>query len=154
MVLCCWQLSMWLHYHCPVTVWSQCIVGGIGVLLCIHVTYLHFLSIIFISRGVPVLVDGAHALGILPLNLHELGADYYTTNCHKWFSAFKGCALLYVKRSLQSTVKPLVISHGFGHGFNSDFMWTGMIIFLFYIYNHSSPSPIRLQIQHVFGSTS
>ncbi|XP_072018992.1 uncharacterized protein [Amphiura filiformis] len=78
------------------------------------------------ERGVPVLVDGAHGLGILPLNLHELDVDYYTTNCHKWFSSFKGCALLYVKKSLQSTVGPLIISHGFGHGFNSDFMWSGL----------------------------
>ena len=74
-----------------------------------------------------MLIDGAHSLGMLPLHLDKLGADYYITNCHKWFSSHKGCALMYVRKDRQSTVAPLVISHGYGHGFNSDFMWTGKV---------------------------
>lgn len=41
------------------------------------------------SKGVPVLIDGAHALGSLPLNLAGLKADYYVANAHKWLACPK-----------------------------------------------------------------
>lgn len=41
------------------------------------------------SKGVPVLIDGAHALGSLPLNLAGLEADYYVANAHKWLACPK-----------------------------------------------------------------
>lgn len=41
------------------------------------------------SKGVPVLIDGAHALGSLPLNLTGLEADYYVANAHKWLACPK-----------------------------------------------------------------
>ncbi|XP_067841148.1 uncharacterized protein [Heptranchias perlo] len=76
------------------------------------------------QRGTKVLIDGAHALGVMDLKLSSLGADYYTSNCHKWFCSPKGCAFLYVKPELQNCLHPLVISHGFGYGFNSEYIWT------------------------------
>lgn len=77
------------------------------------------------ERGIPVLVDGAHAPGTLPLELENLGADWYTGNAHKWLFAPKGCAFLWVAPHQQAQTHPTVISHGFGQGFLAEFDWVG-----------------------------
>lgn len=81
------------------------------------------------ARGTRVLVDGAHAPGMVALDLRALGADYYAANLHKWCCAPKGAGFLWVNPKHQKEVYPLVISAGYstpaGPNFQAMFDWPG-----------------------------
>ena len=49
------------------------------------------------SKGILSAVDGAHAPGMMKLNIHDLGCDFYTSSPHKWLQAPKGCGFLFVR---------------------------------------------------------
>jgi isopenicillin-N epimerase len=83
------------------------------------------------AQGIESLIDGAHAPGMLPLDLTVLGVTYYTGNLHKWVSSPKGAAFLYVQADRQAQIHPTTISHGRNaprtgrSRFHLEFDWTG-----------------------------
>lgn len=77
------------------------------------------------AAGAKVLIDGAHAVGALELDVPAIGASFYTANLHKWLCTPKGTAFLWVHPSEQHSMRPPVTSHGQGQGFLAEFMWPG-----------------------------
>jgi isopenicillin-N epimerase len=76
-------------------------------------------------RGIPVLIDGAHAPGHLHLDLRALDPDFYVGDCHKWLFAEKGAAFLSVAPRFRSALHPGTISHGYSQGLAAEFDWVG-----------------------------
>jgi isopenicillin-N epimerase len=83
------------------------------------------------GRNIRVMIDGAHAPGMIPVNLLELNADYYTANHHKWLCGPKTSGFLHVRPDYQHEVRPTIISHGANHQelgsnpFLAEFNWVG-----------------------------
>jgi isopenicillin-N epimerase len=75
--------------------------------------------------GAKVLLDAAHAPGMIEFRLDGLEADWVTGNAHKWLFAPKGTAFLWADRAAQKGLHPTVISHGFEQGFRAEFDWVG-----------------------------
>jgi len=76
------------------------------------------------ARGVPVLVDGAHAPGAIPLDIPSLGVDWYSANLHKWAHAPRGCGILWAAPERQAMLHFPVVSWGRNRGFRDEFEHT------------------------------
>ena len=77
------------------------------------------------ARGVPVLVDGAHAPGAIALDIASLGADWVVGNLHKWAFAPRACGFLWVAPAHRAAIHPPTISWGLDVGLAQEFDWTG-----------------------------
>jgi isopenicillin-N epimerase len=77
------------------------------------------------ARGVPVMVDGAHAPGSLQLDISSIGADWYVANLHKWAHAPRACGVLWAAPDRQRDLHHPVVSWGSGQGFREEFEWNG-----------------------------
>lgn len=80
------------------------------------------------ERGMLVMVDGAHGLLANEVILDDSAPDFYLSNGHKWLSCPRGVAMMYCpEEELRNRVlrRPAVISHGFGLGYQSRFLWDG-----------------------------
>lgn len=63
------------------------------------------------SRGVRVVLDGAHAPGHVAMRVEDFGASYYTANMHKWACSPKGSAVLWVHPEQRDRCRPMVLSN-------------------------------------------
>jgi isopenicillin-N epimerase len=107
------------------------------------------------EAGILTVIDGAHAPGQLDLNVEEIGADFYTGNCHKWLCAPPGAGFLYARPEVQALLQPLIVSWGWesrnpsGNDFQDYFGWVGTHDPAAYL---SVPAAIAFQREHDWTS--
>ena len=80
------------------------------------------------ERDVWTVIDGAHAPGLIDVDLDAIGADFYGANCHKWMMAAPGCGFLHCSERAAGILEPLVVSWGEdfkGSGASADSGWGG-----------------------------
>ena len=70
------------------------------------------LSALARSKGILSAVDGAHAPGMMRLNVHDLGSDFYSSSPHKWLQAPKGSGFLYVRNEVIDRVWNTIATEG------------------------------------------
>lgn len=73
------------------------------------------------ARGVPVLVDGAHAPGSVDLDITDLDVDWYAANLHKWALTPRSCGFLWARPDWQADLHHPVVSWGRDKGFLAEF---------------------------------
>jgi isopenicillin-N epimerase len=64
------------------------------------------------SKGILSAVDGAHVIGMMALNVHDLGCDMYTSSPHKWLMAPKGTGFLYVRDEVIDRLWNTIVTAG------------------------------------------
>jgi len=76
------------------------------------ITPLRELSKMAHEKGILVMGDSAHGLGMFSLNMHDMGADFFASSPYKWFGTPTGIGLLYAKKDVQDKVWPTIVSSG------------------------------------------
>ena len=102
------------------------------------------------ARGIDTIVDGAHAPGMIPVDVTALRAAYWTANAHKWLCAPKGSAMQWVREDRRERIHPVVVSHGANDRsgrsrYRAEFDWVGTADPTAYL---SIPAAIRWMEAH------
>ncbi len=103
------------------------------------------------AEGIITVVDGAHAVGQIDLDLTALGVDFYAGNCHKWLMSPKGAAFLHARTEMQPLLEPLVVSWGWESDdpgvsrFVDEQEWTGTRDVAAYL---AVPATLRFRRRH------
>lgn len=58
------------------------------------------------DEAIPIMVDGAQSLGMMPVNVKKLGVDFYAAPCQKWLCGPEGMGVLYISKEWISRIKP------------------------------------------------
>ena len=77
------------------------------------------------DRDVLIIVDGAHAPGMLPFNEWDAYPDWYVGNLHKWLCAPLGAAFVWSSKKRRPQTHPLTISHFLDQSYLEEFDWQG-----------------------------
>jgi isopenicillin-N epimerase len=64
------------------------------------------------TKGILSAVDGAHVIGMMRLNVHDLGCDMYSSSPHKWLMAPKGTGFLYLRDEVIDRVWSTIATEG------------------------------------------
>ncbi|MCA1584277.1 MAG: aminotransferase class V-fold PLP-dependent enzyme [Acidobacteria bacterium] len=64
------------------------------------------------EKGIVTAIDGAHPVGMVKMDMHDLGVDFYASSSHKWLCAPTGAGILYLRRASQEQLWPTVVSTG------------------------------------------
>ena len=109
-------------------------VAVFDVITCVPGVRLPFEAMIKLVREYKILslVDGAHCVGQMPLNLREADPDFFVSNLHKWLYVPRSSAILYVPKRNQHIIHPAVVnasykrtSKGEPSDFQAEFVWPG-----------------------------
>jgi selenocysteine lyase/cysteine desulfurase len=85
------------------------------------------LTVLAKQKNALVMIDGAHAPGVIDIDVNDIGADFYLGNCHKWLYSPKGTAFLFVAKTQQTELspEPTVISSSGDLSFVGRYKYTG-----------------------------
>jgi len=63
------------------------------------------------AHGAHAVIDGAHAIGMVPTDIEQIGCDFYTSSCHKWLLSPKGVGFAYIAPQFLTTIRPPILGY-------------------------------------------